>query len=177
MSYRKNNYTPKGKNKWAKILAVVACVLVVCALCGLIPNLFNHKDGDFERVYVGWNVGGLTDDGMFDSEVKDTMVSDPIDIEGGFKIKPDFESGLSYSIYLYDENDVFVILFEEGVTNNIVLTDDDILNDGHDNIDHYRIVLHPVDKNNIINVFEKWKYANLLEIYKAPLEEKDESSD
>lgn len=167
MSYKKNYAKPKSKA--TKVVIWVAVILVVCALCGLIPNIFNHKDGDFERVYVGWNVGGFTDDGKFDSKVKDAMVSDPIDIEGGFKIKPDFESGLFYDIYLYDENDSFID-FLGGPWDTIVTQSIDDLTD-YEGADHYRIVLHPVDKNNIINVVEKFKYANLLEIFRAPLED------
>ena len=175
MSYRKNNYMPKSKNKWAKILTAVACVLVVCALCGLIPNFFNHKDGDFERVYVGWNVGGLTEDGMFDPDIKDTMVSDPIDTEGGLKIKPDFESGFTYYLYFYDEDDCLIKSYGPPLK-TIVTVQSDELDSSYEGVDHYRIVLKPIDKNNIINVFEKQKYANLLEIYKLPLEEDDTSS-
>ena len=170
MSYRKNNYMPKSKNKWAKILTAVACVLVVCALCGLIPNFFNHKDGDFERVYVGWNVGGLTDVGKFDPDVKDSMVSDPIDLDGGLKIKPDFESGFTYYLYFYDEDDSFVKSYGPPLNTNVTIQVDEF-DSSYEAVDHYRIVLKPVDKNNIIDVVEKYKYANLLEIFRAPLED------
>ena len=179
MSYKSNYYKPKTtkKSKWVTIAITVAVILVVCALFGLIPNLFNHSDGDYKRIYVGWNVGGLTDAGMFDSEVKDTMVSDAIDIDGGFLIKPDFESGLRYSIYLYDKDDLFLNVLNQDIPNNLEYTYDTILNSGFEDADHYRIVLHPDDPNNIIDVFEKQKYSNKLEIYRAPLDEEDTSEE
>ena len=161
MSY-KNNYT-KPKSKATKVVIWVAVILVVCALCGLIPNFFNHKDGDFERVYVGWTVGGLDESGKFDSEIKDSMVSDRIELEAGVKIHPDFNSGITFDIYYYDDNDGFISNED---------TFDTITTANHDpDATYIRIVAHPVDKNNVINAVEKYKYANLLEIFKAPLED------
>lgn len=147
------------KRSTKNLLLVIAVIAVIALLWGVFAT--PKSDEDYTKQKVEWSVGGIDENGLFITDTKDTMVSNLIEIQDGYKIVPEYTSGVSFDIYFFDELGVFHSI-EESNYKTTISTDVDNLPEG---AFYLRIVMHPEDSNDDINFVEKLLYANQIEVF------------
>lgn len=163
--------TYKQKQNLIRVLVVVVAIALVFAIVALVKN---KNDDNYSKTRTTWTIGGLTDEGTFDKENNASMVSDRIEIGEGFKIVPDFNKGVTYEVYFYDDSDAYLGKYGEGAMSSILEVSIDELEEmfaefGETVPTYFRVVLNPDDadgeiKQDLVH-FEKWKYSGHIEIF------------
>lgn len=143
-------------SKKTKNIFIFVCIIVLIAL--VLPLLFNiNSDDEFSKVRTNWSVGIIDEDGNFDAESKHSMVSDLIEIEGGFKVVPDYTAGITYDVVLFDDDGNYKETFRKG-SKQVIVHDADNLE-----AKYIRVIIYPDDED--INWAEKLVYAGNIEIF------------
>ena len=159
----------KQKQNLIRILVIVVAVALVFGAVRLFSS--NNTDDGYSKTRIKWTVGGLDETGAFDDEPECSMVSQAIEIGEGFKIVPDFNKSVSYQVYVYDEKDNFMFIYEDDEGNqvfkNILEYVVDEFEEGEiePSASHFRIVITPNDKDGEIKLVESWKYAGHISVY------------
>ena len=148
----------------------VLVVVVVIALIFALVAIFKNNDDNYSKTRTKWTVAGLNESGTIDKEVEDKMVSDRIEIGEGFKIEPDFNKGVTFDVYFYDETDTYVGCYGEGMMSGILEVSIEDLEEMFAELEeetptYFRVVLTPDDADGNIKLVEKWKYRNHITIY------------
>lgn len=169
--YRKNNL-----NYYLRIAAII--LIVVLAVSLVAARVDKDKD-DYNKVRVGWTIGGLDENHQIDHDNKYSLVSDRIEAGKGFKVEPDFNKGVTYSVFFYDKNDIYLdqltINEQTEFTNICEVSSDEIeamfadefaaaKENSKDFTVYFRIVLRPDDKYGELNFIEKLTVATHIEI-------------
>lgn len=141
--------------KTKKVLIFVGIVVLVALILPLVVNL--NTDDDYSKVRTDWSVGIIDENGNFDGESKHAMVSELIEIEGGFKVVPDYTAGITYDVVLFDEDGNYKDTFRAGVKQTLVQDADSL------EAKYIRVIIYPDDED--INWAEKLVYAGDIEIF------------
>lgn len=154
-------YISRGTKTFATILIFIVVVVTLWAV-------FTPADvEDYEAEKLEWSVGSIdVDTGLFVKDSEDTMVSNLIDVRGGFKVVPEYTSGASYDLFFFDDNGNYISK-EMGLKTNTVREADEC----PVGTVSVRVVLHPVDDSESINLVEKLIYATYVDVSTKPLAE------
>ena len=107
------------KKTWKTVgIIALAAVLVVGATAG-IATLANKNEDGFEKVSVKYEIGGLTEAGVYEESEATLYTKEGFDVEEMATVSADidFDSTISYQLFYYGENDEFISATE-------VLTED-----------------------------------------------------
>lgn len=143
-------------SKKTKNVLIFVGIIVLIAL--VLPLLFNiNSDDDYTKARTDWSVGIIDENGNFDGESKHAMVSELIEIEGGFKVVPDYTAGITYDVVLFDEDGNYKDTFRAGVKQTLVHDADSL------EATYIRVIVYPDDED--IKWVEKFVYAGKIEIF------------
>ena len=163
--------TYRQKQTLIRVLVVVVAIALVFAIVSLLKN---NNDDNYSKIRTKWTVGGLTEEGTCDKDIEGSMVSDRIEIGEGFKIAPDFNKGVTYEVYFYDESDNYLGKYGNNPMSTILEVSVEDLEEMFTDLDetvptYFRVVLTPDDadgeiKQDLVH-FERWKYSGHIEIF------------
>ena len=178
------NYTNnkrKMSDKTKSVLVTIGMILLIFALLAGVYTLMNKKDEletfeGFEHFEVTWKQGGINaEDG---SMVKDKkfMYSCEIPVESALKIRREYGSHVSFTVYYYNELGNLVYKDAEATTSHYTKSIDDIkATDGYEDveIDHARIVIEWLQNDNDeLNWFERNNLKKSINVYvTSPVED------
>lgn len=161
-------YYSKPRTNWKEIFKWIAIVVVAILLISALGAAVAPKnDDDFKKISVEWSIGGLTNEGRFDKDATDTLVSEAISVDGDtFKFIPDDNSNITYKVYCFDEDMLMVNSLDECEIRSTIEA-----SDLGEDVAFIRIVLNPDDENADIEFFEQLKYQNLLTVQRLVVDE------
>ena len=158
----------KQKKNLITIGIILLAIATVFAVVAIVKNV--NADENYSTTRTNWTVGGLTEEGRIDVDVEKAMVSDRIEIGYGFKVDPEFNKGVEYQVYFYDESDSFLGTYSEELLNRIIEVNEEDLEEMFAELElevptYFRVLMIPDDKDGEINLFEKWNYATHINIF------------
>ena len=148
----------KGKKRWRSVISVILVVAIALGACGAIVSFAKSETktigaGAFTR-------GALDDEGNYIESNQSLYTKDAFLCQG-LRVVPDFESLVTYDIYLYDYSDNLLAVEKE----NKGIWDKD-----YPLAKTARIVVYPEIPEDVkvsdfkIRIWEIFKYANDLSI-------------
>lgn len=137
---------------------------VIFAGASLIKNVAEDKDSTTEKINLKYEIGGLNDLGKYVEDDGTLYTKNAFECKG-LTIDIDFDTNVSYQVFFYTEDDVFVESTE-------VLTDDYKIDVEDENITHARIEITPnwdmleveKDADQVIKWYETYKYSKQLKV-------------
>ena len=141
-----------------KILCIGAVVILGLVIFGLFTTAFANDSKPAGAIFKR---GGLDETTGQYVETKKTIYTKKAISAVGLRIEPDFESTVSYDVYLYDKNDILLDK-ELGLTK--------VFENELDLAQYARIVIHPTipdgvkEKDFKVGIFEVNKYSRMLDI-------------
>ena len=174
----RKNITKKQKT-WITVgAAVLGAVVLVGAVAGVAALANGKEDDGFKRVNVGYEVGGLTDVGIYEKSEYTLYTKNGFDVEGKtVSVDINFDANITYQLFFYDEKDEFI----EGSATTILTTD--YKEDAPENAVTCRIEVTPVwdddvkDEDKKIGWLDKAGYAHQLTVSVADVETEDSSAE
>lgn len=144
--------------KWKNILSIGLAVLVLFGAVGAVASFATNDSKPAGAVF---KVGGLDPEtGKYVKTDKTIYTETAIDAYG-LRIEPDFESTVTYDVYLYDNEDNLV---------EVILGNSEVYVNKYEFIPSARIVIHPEipedvkEKDFKVHIWDVAKYANMLTI-------------
>lgn len=142
-------------------------ILGIGALLGgasLINNLSAKAEDDVKTIHPSFEVGGLNDLGKYVEDDGTLYTKNAFECKG-LSIDIDFDTNVSYQVFFYTEDDVFVESTE-------VLTDDYLIDVENESITYARIEITPNwemlevkdTDEQVIKWYEVLKYSKQLKI-------------
>ena len=137
---------------------------VIFAGASLIKNVAEDKESTTEKINLTYEVGGLNDLGKYVEDDGTLYTKNAFECKG-LTIDIDFDTNVSYQVFFYTEDDVFV-------ESTDVLTDDYKIDVEDENITHARIEITPnwdmleveKDEDQVIKWYETYKYSKQLKV-------------
>ena len=168
----------KNKKTWQTVgICALAAVVVAGAIAGISALANNGEDDGFERVNVGYEVGGLTDSGIYEKSEYTLYTKNGFDVEDKtVSVDINFDANITYQLFFYDENDEFI----EGSATTVLTTD--YKADAPADAVTCRIEITPVwdedvkDDDKKIGWLDKGGYASQLTVSVADIETETEDS-
>ena len=173
----RKNITKKQKT-WITVgAAVLGAVVLVGAVAGVAALANGKEDDGFKRVNVGYEVGGLTDVGVYEKSEYTLYTKNGFDVEGKtVSIDINFDANITYQLFFYDENDEYIA---DSATDVLTV---DYKADAPTDAVSCRIEITPVwdedvkDDDKKIDWFEKVGYTSQLTVSVADIETETEDS-
>ena len=170
----------KTQKRWESIGVAIVAVVLVLAIVALLMNVFNKNDGEFDKAYLSWSVGGLDESGAFVKNETDSLTSDPVKIEEGIRIVVGFDKTVTYNIAFYDENHIYVgYMVAEATSENVTITRAGIdeLGDDYKDAVYFRVTLIDIEEDDgYITWFEKQELKRYVKVYTCAEVEKVETT-
>ncbi len=169
----------KTQKRWESIGVAIVAIVLILAIVALLMNVFNKNDGEFDKAYLSWSVGGLDESGAFVKSETDSLTSDPVKIEEGIRIVVDFDKTVTYNIAFYDENHIFVGYMADATSENVTLTRAaiDEIEDGYEDAVYFRVTLIDIEEDDgYITWFEKQELKKYVKVYTCAEAEKVETT-
>ena len=118
------------RRSWKRIISAVLVVVLVGSLGGALISTLSK---DTKTIHPTFSLGGLDEVGQY--VASDTSIYTTKAFEcSGLRVQPDFESSVTYDIYLYDESEKFIEA-KKGLTK--------VFADDVGSAKYARIVIHP----------------------------------
>ena len=175
MSNVKTNKKFKNKikmsNKTKSILVTVGMILLIFGVLVSINAIRNNNKNNnvpegFESYKVTWKSGGINlEDGAMITD-KAYMYSSAIEVGEELKIERDFNSGISFMVFYYNELGQMIYREDDFITTNYSKLISEIPVEEGEVVHHARIVICSLnDDDGKLSALERFKLRNKLTIY------------